>query len=99
MENTAVQFNNYMMRGNVKAAVRLLSSTDNTGILPLSPETMHELRAKHPDAKLGYDEMLLSGPVKYINPVVYEQIDEAVIYKVVVHTKGAAGISMLDADE
>jgi len=63
MENTtAVQFNNYMMRGNVKSTVRLLSTIKYRYTFPLVQKLcMSSIRNIRPDA--SYDEMLLIGSI------------------------------------
>ena len=37
-----------MFQGKVNSALRLLDKSNSGGVLPLSPETMKELRLKHP---------------------------------------------------
>ena len=97
-EAIAKKFNNFMMIGNVKAALKLLSENNNAGILPLTPETLNLLDEKHPQAEAKQDDMMLEGPEIFIGEFEYNNIDGDLIQKSALHTKGAAGPSNLDAD-
>ena len=57
-------FHKLMIQGKVNAAIRLLSHSENSGILPLNEETMQELQIKHPESRPKYDDMILQGPVE-----------------------------------
>ena len=95
----AERFNKLMMQGNIKAAIRLLSATERGGVLPLNEETMTELKKKHPDAQPQFQQLLLHGPVKQVNPVIFDQIDEGTILQAASKTKGSSGPSMSNADD
>ena len=88
-----------MIQGNVNSAIRLLSKSENSGLLRLNVSTMQELHLKHPESKPKYEDLLLEGPVKYMNSVIYDEIDDEVIMKAAIRTNGAAGISSLDSSE
>ena len=60
---------------------------------------MQELHLKHPDAKPKYDDLLFQGPIKFLSPVIYDTINEDTIAKAAIITKGAAGMSSLNADD
>ena len=60
---------------------------------------MQELHLKHPDAKPKYDDLLFQGPIKFLSPVIYDTINEDTIAKASIITKGAAGMSSLNADD
>ena len=94
-------FQNLMIKGNVNGALRLLSisNSNSNGILPLTEDTMEELRMKHPEANSLNDDLLLNGPMQLVNSVIFDAINEESILKACVKTKGAAGVSGLDADE
>ena len=92
-------FNKLMLQGRINAAIRLLSQTKNSGVLPLTQDTMQELHLKHPDAKPKYDDLLLQGPIKFLSPVIYDTINEDTTAKAAIITKGAAGMSSLNADD
>ena len=92
-------FQKLMIKGKVNSALRLLSDEQCNGILPLDDNTMNELNLKHPDASPLNEDLLLEGPCQYINPVIFESIDECAILKAALKTKGASGKSGWDADE
>ena len=54
--------------------------------------------SEHPIASPIYEDKLLQGPIKYISPVIYDNINAALIRKCAVRTNGASGPSGLDAD-
>ena len=98
-EDIAKSFHKLMIQGKVNSAIRLLSNSENSGLLTLNESTMQELHLKHPELKLKYEDLLLEGPVKYMNSVIYDEIDEEVIMKAAIRKNGAAGISSLDSSE
>ena len=95
----AERFNKLMMRGNIKAAVRLLSANERGGVLPINEETMNELKKKHLDSQQQFQHLLLCGPVQEVNPVIFDKLDETTILQAASRTKGAAGPSMSNADD
>ena len=56
------------------------------------------LKQKHPEANEPPQEVLLQGPTRPVHPIVYEDMDESLILKAVMLTKGGSGPSDLDAD-
>ena len=50
-DSLSKRFANYMLKGNVNAALRLLNEDFNTGVKPLTEETMQCLQSKHPAAQ------------------------------------------------
>ena len=44
------------------------------------------------------NDLLIQGPIKFLSPVIYDEITEDTILKAVSRTKGAGGVSCLDAD-
>lgn len=97
--NIGEEFQKLMIKGNVNGALRLLTSDQCNGILPLNDDTMEELHLKHPEASPIHADLLLEGPKVNVNDVIYEGIDDTCILKACVRTKGAAGVSGWDADE
>ena len=67
-------------------------------ILPLNKETLELLVQKHPEPSEPSPDILLQGPTRPIHPVAYDDIDESVIIKASILTKGESGPSGLDAD-
>ena len=50
---------NYMKKGNINAAVKLLTNNMHDGILPLNNETINKLREKHPKSNNANNDVLL----------------------------------------
>ena len=50
---------NYMKKGNINAAIKLLTNNMHDRILPLNNETINKLREKHPKSKNANNDVLL----------------------------------------
>ena len=96
--NISKKFAALMRKGNVNAAINLLTENMRNGILPLSNEILNLLRLKHPDPKDAHESVMLSDVPKRIHPVKFEVIDAEMIRKAVMKTRGGSGPSGLDAD-
>ena len=66
--------------------------------MPLNKETLELLVQKHPEPRKPSPDILIQGPTRPIYPVAYDDMDESVIMKASMLTKGASGPSGLDAD-
>ena len=53
---------------------------------------------KHPEPREPYPDILIEGPAIPIHPVAYDDMDESVIMKASMLTKGGSRPSGLDAD-
>ena len=95
----AKRLKNLVIEGKINPALRLLDTSATTGILPINSETCSLLKEKHPDAAPMFQEMLLNGPLKNVEPVIFESITGEMIQKLSLKTKGAAGPSLFDADD
>ena len=98
-ETLVTKFRNHMLRGNVNAALRLLSSSGKSGLLNINEETIEQLHEKHPEGEEINDVMLLQGPEKYVHPVIFDEMNEDLVQKVAMKTRGAAGPSNFDASD
>ena len=98
-ETIVKKFRNHMLQGNVNAALRLLSNTGKAGLLNIDEESIRQLHEKHPEGEPLNEEMLLSGPIKQVHPVIFDDITEEMVQKVALRTKGAAGPSNFDASD
>ena len=87
-----------MKKGKTTAAVKLLSSNMQGGVLPLNEETKKLLLEKHPEPSPISHEALVESIAEEIHPVVFDEIDGESIRKAMMATKGGAGTSGLDAD-
>jgi hypothetical protein len=92
------KFANLMEKGNVNGALKLLTNNMANGILPLNDETLNLLHLKHPDAKEAMPDVLIQGPTLRVHPVLFDEIDEDLVKKAALRTKGGSGPSGLDAD-
>ena len=93
------RFRALMCVGNINGALRLLSKSNNAGVLAINDETIQLLHEKHPEGEPLHEEMLLEGPVKSIHPVIFDDIDSTLVQKIALKMKGAAGPSNFDAND
>lgn len=98
IENLSKKFSNFMLKGNIKAALRLLDETPTKGVLPLNDETIESLRNLHPDGKDADQDVLINSDIPEVDPIIFEAIDGHAIMKSALKTKGSAGPSGLDAE-
>ena len=49
LQKISTKFKHLMRKGNVNGALKLLTNNMSNGILPLTDETLHLLRTKHPE--------------------------------------------------
>ena len=98
IEITSLKFKNMMSKGNVNGALKLLTENMSNGILPLTDKTLKMLKQKHPKANELLQEVLLQGPTRPVHPIVYEDMDESLILKAAMLTKGGSEPSGLDTD-
>ena len=91
-------FARMIMHGKIGAAMKLLDKEGCTGVLPLSDETIKGLKSKHPEPGRVADGSLLRGPIDDLPASFVEGINEQLIMKAALRTKGSAGPSGLDAD-
>ena len=87
-----------MSKGNVNGPLKLLTNNMPNRILPLTDATLQLLKQKHPESREPPPEVLIEGPGRKIHPVVYDDIDESLILKAALLTKGGSGPSGLNAD-
>ena len=97
-------FQKLVSRGNVKAAIRLITEQGGSGSLSLSSvqpdgRTVKEhLLAKHPPGILASPQSISDEPpVSEPHPIIFEQIDGAFIRSTALQMNGSAGPSGLNA--
>ena len=104
-ERRANVFAKKMMRGDVKSALRLLSSEQDSGVLGLKDLCGEErtvkdvLLSKHP-SKIPADPSMIVDNNPHqdsFHPVIFDKITGALIRKAATRTSGAAGPSSADA--
>ena len=94
----AKKFANLVLEGKINAAMRLLDTKNSSGLLSLSDNVVDELKMNHPPAAPADPSTLMAGEIPFIDPVMFENIDEKIITKAALHIKGAAGVSGMNAD-
>ena len=96
--STSKRFQAQMEKGNINAAIRIVTNNMGGGILPLNDETLSLLEQKHPEGREVNEDFILQGPISTVNPIVYDVIDGSRVLKAAQKTKGGSGPSGLDAD-
>ncbi|KAK3891111.1 hypothetical protein Pcinc_004980 [Petrolisthes cinctipes] len=95
-ENKARNFADRMRQGKVASALRALNEEETGGVLPLTRDTILQLKEKHPPPS----EMVglrLQGCHQAPNSVIYEMITGDMVWKKALQTHGSAVPSGLDA--
>ena len=87
-----------MESGNVNRAIKLITNNMGGGILPLDEETLEILHQKHPEGKEADENIMLTGPIQHVEPILYKAIAETLVLKAAQRTKGGSDLSDLDAD-
>ena len=68
-----------MFEGKINAALRYLTKVTDHVILPPPPETIKELKKKHPELTKMYKDALPTGPAQKIPSSYFEKINENLI--------------------
>ena len=97
-EQLSKNFAKLVFQGKINAALKMLDKNENGGVLHLSQDTVDSLKAKHPEARDADESVLIQGPKPFVDPVLFERIDESTIVKSAIRTKGSSGPSGLDSD-
>ena len=84
-------------KGNIHAAISLITEHNKGGVLELTPEVRSALQAKHPKAQPAHPEALLHGELPTINPILFESIAGDTVRRSALATQGSAGPSMADS--
>ena len=93
-------FSKLMFLGKVKAALKFLDSNSETGILQPTEDVINTLKEKHPEAAEIQPETLIQGPItRKVNHAHFAVIDEQMVMKAAMRTRGSAGPSQFDSDQ
>ena len=92
-------FRKLMTAGKIRAALKVIEKNETNGILEINEDTIEKLNQKHPMGQDTQLDMILHGPIKDVNPVIYEEITSDLIKKMATRVKGTAGPSNMDADQ
>ena len=90
MEEISKVFAKLILQGKLTAALKFLDKETNAGVLSLSEDVLKDLREKHPVSEPIAEGALLNGPIRNIPPGIYNMIDEQLIMKVALRTRGSA---------
>ena len=88
---------NYMKKSNINVAVKLLTNNTQDGI-PVNNETVNKLKEKHSKSKNANNDVLLSGVPQDAHPIMFANINEEMIRKAAIETKGGCGPSAMEKD-
>ena len=86
------------MRGMINAALRLLENSPSGGVLQLNDDVINDLKKMHPSGQEKQKDVLLTGTVPTVEPIIFESIDANMVMKAALKTKGADGPSGMDSD-
>ena len=92
-------FRHLMTTGKIRAALKVIDNGKSNGILEINRDTIEKLHPKHPKGQDTQLDMILHGPIKDVNPVIYEEITSDLIKNMASRVKGTAGPSKMDADQ
>lgn len=95
-ENKARNFADRMRQGKVASALRAINEEETGGVLPLTRDTILQLKEKHPPPR-EMGGRRLQGCHQAPNSVIYEMITGDMVWKKALQTHGSAGPSGLDA--
>ena len=86
----ARKFRTRMEEGNVHQAGRLLQPQQG-GLLQMNKETTENLKEKHPTGTRATQEALLSREIEALHPVTFSSINQEMVRKAAMETKGLLG--------
>ena len=61
-----------MKKGNINAAIKLVTNNMHDGILPLTNETLNKLKEKHPTSKNANNDVLMTGFPQDVHSFMFE---------------------------
>eukprot|EP00794_Sanderia_malayensis_P000835 gene836-131_t len=90
-------FRNFIMKGEINSALRLLSDNMQNGILPLDTKTLNLLKKKHPPPENPDPSLSFKDSPEKVHPIRFESITAESIKTAAAKTKGGSGSGGLDA--
>ena len=79
--------------------MELLTYKTKNVILPLTKETLSQLKIKHQDNRDASDNILLNRPINGIHPIVFDVIHQEIVFRAGSNTKADLGQSGLEVDD
>ena len=98
-EDSARSFAKLMWKGNVKAAIKMLTKDFDNGVLQIDDAVLKDLEEKHPKPAPIHEDTLLHGPIGKLPRGYFDSIDESMIATATRLTKGSGGPSQLDSEQ
>ena len=92
------RFAKLMGKENINGVMKLLTNNMTNGILPLDEKKLNSLKQKHPQSQPAYEETLINGEPPVIHPIIFDDINEELVRKAAIRTKGGPDPSGLDDD-
>ena len=91
------RFADLFSKGEIHAALSLITEHGKGGVLELTPEVREALKAKHPHAQPVDPDVLIQGSSPTVNPILFETLTGEVVRETALAIRGAAGPSMGDS--
>ena len=91
LEDSYCNFAKHMWQGKVSAALKLLNSDYDKGVLEVDDNVLKDLQEKHPKPAPIKEESLLQGPIVKVRAGYRDAIDESTIATTTILTKGSGG--------
>lgn len=89
-----------MQKGNINTTLNLLTNIISHGIFKLDQEIIYLLDFKDSQKNYASENTLINGPIKKVHPILLESINEELIRRAAIETKGGdSGPSSMDANE
>ena len=99
LEGSSHNFTKLMWQGKVSAALKLLNSDYDNGVLKVDDNVFKGLQEKHPKPAPIKERSLLQGPINKVPASYWDAIDKSMIATATRLTKGSGGPSQLDAEQ
>ena len=87
-----------MTKSNINSTSNLLIYNKENTVLPLNKDKLSKLIRKHSKGEPISLDILLNGPLQNIRLVKFQSIDEEIIWKATIRTKGGSGLSGIYTD-
>ena len=96
--NVLKKFPKLMEKGNLNGVLKLSTSSMTNGIFPIDEKTLYSLKRKHPQSQPAYEKTLINGESLVMHPIIFGDINEELVRKAAIRTKGGSSLSGLDAN-
>ena len=80
-------FAKLIFQGKVNVALKMFKDESDTGVYEVNINVIKAIREKHPPSTPIRDNTLLLGPIEYLSPYYFDELDENMILKASQRTK------------